>query len=169
MASTFTMYIFLGNKMEAENVFTLVSTFMVVQSSLRSLPLVISYLIQAFIAIRRIEGYLAETEINTRVGAEVEVENAEEKALGNEPDTPKENGKEEWSLKVKGNFFWDLEGKENKGEDTKKKKKKVKVKEDLEKGLLEKEKIEEGPGMLKALKDLNLKVKKGEFNAIIGE
>ena len=167
MVSTFTMYILLDNKMDAENVFTLVSTFMVVQSSLRALPLVISYLIQAFISIRRIEGYLAEPEINV-TEVSVAIENAEEKVLEEKVlYSVNQSRKEEWSLKVKGNFFWDLEENEKKEDDKKKKKKKIK--KDLEKGLLDEEKKEQEPKMFKALDNLNLKLEKGKFNAIIGE
>lgn len=156
--------------MEAENVFTLVSTFMVLQTSLRALPLVISYLIQAFIAIKRIEGYLEEPEINVpevgfMVENEVEEKPLEEKVLNN----LNQSRKEEWSIKVKGNFFWDLEEKDKNEEAGNKKNKKKTVKEDLEKGLLSEEKNEEEPRMFKALNNLNLKVKKGEFNAIVGE
>jgi ABC-type multidrug transport system fused ATPase/permease subunit len=182
MASTFTMYILLDNEMKPENVFTLVSTFMVVQSSLRALPVVISALIQAFIAIKRIECFLAETEIHELIISEANQEisskprkdgagaTVDEVRVGIEYEN--ENGKKEekvkWDVEVKGNFFWDLEMKKI-GEKSKGKLKKKKPQNDLEVGLLEEEEKMREPRLYKAIDNINLKVKKGDFTAIIGE
>lgn len=190
LGATFTMYTLMDNPMTAENVFTLVSTFVVVQQAIRWLPMAIAFMIQSYVSIKRIQGFLLAEEIDTHFINALKNHENHEKAI----------------VMKNGWFFWDQETKQNKDEDNKeqnKAKKQVNEKndqnnkqsqihhetdirnfsidikdaDDLEKlknnknnefnySYLSKESVLNSKYMLK---NINLEIKQGSLTAIIGE
>jgi len=171
LSATFTMYTLTDNPMTAENVFTLVSTFAVVQNSIRWLPMAIAFLIQTIVSIKRIQGFLLAEEIDLSY---IKSENL---AMGGNAISLKN-----------GFFYWDQEKKK----DDKKVDQKTDQKDDKNKNVDdvrnfsidikdvkdvgEKESL--GYSYLSngsqvhskyALKNMNLTIKKGSLTAIIGE
>lgn len=182
LGATFTMYTLMDNPMTAENVFTLVSTFVVVQQAIRWLPMAIAFMIQSYVSIKRIQGFLLAEEIDTQFINSLLNQQNHEKAI----------------VMKNGWFFWDQETKKN--EEEKKGKKKINEKNpknnkesrihnetdirnfsidikdvgDIEKlknnefnySYLSKDSVLHSKYMLK---NINLEINKGSLTAIIGE
>lgn len=175
LSATFTMYTLTDNPMTPERVFTLVSTFVVIQYTIRNLPLAIAFLVQSVVSIKRIQGFLLAEEID------LSYIKSEFMAAG-----------ENSIVMNNGFFFWDKEKKdlEKKNADQKKgnndiEEKKENDNENLRnfsidvkdiKDMGEKESlgysyISHGTQINSkyTLKNLNITIKKGSLTAIIGE
>ncbi|EGR28734.1 hypothetical protein IMG5_169310 [Ichthyophthirius multifiliis] len=61
--STFAGYILLDNVITPQKAFTIISLFYILQEPIRSIPMVINYLIEAYISIKRIEKYFQFEEV----------------------------------------------------------------------------------------------------------
>ena len=162
LSATFTMYTLTDHSMNAENVFTLVSTFVVVQHSIRWLPLAIAFLVQVMVSIKRLQKFLLAEEID------VEYIKFEYPGLG-----------EDAIILKNGYFYWDQE---KEAEEKKENDKEIDPKNDVRNFSIDLKdaKINENLGYSfvsngiqndskYTLKDLNLTIKKGSITAIIGE
>ncbi|EAS00380.2 ABC transporter C family protein (macronuclear) [Tetrahymena thermophila SB210] len=64
--ATFAGYVLLGNQMTPVKAFTIISIFSVLQEPIRSLPVIISNLIETYVSIKRMEKYLGQQDINKK-------------------------------------------------------------------------------------------------------
>lgn len=171
LGATFTMYTLMDNPMTPERVFTLVSTFVVLQNSIRFLPLAIAFVLQSYVSIKRIEKFLLAEEIDDSfINKEIDVMEMAENAV----------------VLKNGYFYWDQEEKKNdKNQDSNNsqvvenvrnfsidlKNDPIKINQDekneLNYSYLSKESVLSSSKF--QLKNLNLKIKKGSLTAIIGE
>jgi len=181
--SIFGAYVFTGHDMNAKTAFTLISTVMILQQPLRTLPYVLTLMIESKISLSRVTKYLLAEEVQRDFITQ---------SSSLDSDT---------AIKVQnGNFYWlseeDKKKKKEKEEEDKKteaeKKKKKKKTNDSKKSstvtesivvtshnppaIAQKESIATesvlSPSDLPyklILKDINLEIKKGSFVAILGE
>jgi len=181
--SIFGAYVFTGHDMNAKTAFTLISTVMILQQPLRTLPYVLTLMIESKISLSRVTKYLLAEEVQRDFITQ---------SSSLDSDT---------AIKVQnGNFYWlseeDKKKKKEKEEEDKKteaeKKKKKKKTNDSKKSstvtesivvtshnppaIAQKESIATesvlSPSDLPyklILKDINLEIKKGSFVAILGD
>ena len=168
LSATFAMYTLTDHVMDAENIFTLVSTFVVVQNTIRLLPLAIAFMIQALVSIKRIQGFL--------LAEEIKLDYIKSDVFDNE-----EMGNKAILLK-NGYFFWDQEKKQ---EDANLKNKDKIEENGIRNFSIDVKNINDKPeannlgysyistgshaNSKYTLKNLNLEVKKGSITSIIGE
>jgi len=181
----FGTYIFTGHEMNAKTAFTLVSTVMILQQPLRSLPYVLTLMIESKISLNRVTKYLLAEEVqrdfitrNSSLNTDIaiKVQNGNFYWLSEE-DKRKKKEKEEEEKKEK-----EKKGKKD-GDD---KKKKSQVADSNKESIVvtshnpppaQKESVVNTESLLSPsdapykliLKDINVEIKKGSFVAILGE
>ena len=165
LSSTFIMYSLTDNPMTPQNVFTLVSTFVIVQEPIRSLPMAIANVISTNVSLKRIQEFLLAEEIDSDY-INLNVEKIGENAI----------------KLINGYFYWDQENEENENNKILLTEEAViESKKDIAENILEDKIIQQHiNGNLKEvhmvpnsnakyiLQNLNIEIKKGSLTAIIG-
>ena len=150
----FGVYILTGHEMNAKTAFTLISTIMIIQQPLKSLPFMLSLMIESKISLTRVTKYLLAEEVQRDF------------------ITRNDSLNTDISVKVQnGNFYWLSE--EEKQKKKEKEHEEKKEQDDQKDANSDKEHIDvtshnDTPYKL-VLQDINVEIKKGSFVAILGE
>lgn len=179
-AICYTFFIGFGGRLSLGVGYVVLNVFNMIRDPIRMLPLFIGFAVEFAISMRRIQEFLLLDEINETI-----VDSSAIGARGPKPDLS-------FEIKPGSNFYWGLKKEKSEEEDGKKKKKGGKDKEHkdvLDKRKAGKQDAKKGEPLLKerdtspskksekeatvndlvVLKDIGIRVKRGEFVCIIGD
>lgn len=172
-AICYTFFIGFGGKLSLGVGYVVLNVFNMIRDPIRMLPLFIGFAVEFAISMRRIQEFLLLDEINESI-----VDYSVAEAGGPKPDLS-------FQIMPGSNFYWGLKKEKDEEDDKKKKKEHKDVLEKRKSG----KKGDKGESLLKerdtspskrsekeatvndlvVLKDIDLKVKRGEFVCIIGD